>query len=350
MLGDVASRSPALLVVLLVMFAALAACGSAPAGTGGTAVARSTGVKLTRVGTFSSPVYVAQAPGDARRLFVVEQGGKVRVVRDGHVLPAPFLDLTRLVVSGGEQGLLSIAFAPDYATSGRFYVDYTDANGQHPCRRVPARLRAGPREPAQSARLVLFQRQPRAEPQRRAAAVRARRLSVHRRSATAARRATRTGGSATARTSATLLGKILRIDPRRTAATASPPSNPFVGRRRRRGRDLRLRPAQPVALLVRPRDRRPGRSATSARTRSRRSTSARRVRRAASTSAGACLRATRRRGPVAAHRTGDVKPVLRVHARRRRVLDHRRLRRARPAAAGARRPLRVRRLLRRRAC
>jgi len=116
-------------------------------------------VKLTRIGTFSSPTYVAQAPGDARRLFVVQQGGAIRVLRDGRLLRAPFLDITRLVKSGGEQGLLSMAFAPDYATSGRFYVYYTDVNGN--VRVVGYRRGSSPdRANAGSARLVLFQRHP----------------------------------------------------------------------------------------------------------------------------------------------------------------------------------------------
>ncbi len=84
--------------------------------------------RLDLVGRFDSPVYVTAPPGDDR-LFVVEQPGRVKVVRDGRTLPAPFLDIARDVRSGGEQGLLSVAFAPDYARSGRFYVDYTDRSG-----------------------------------------------------------------------------------------------------------------------------------------------------------------------------------------------------------------------------
>src|SRR4051794_28483125 len=82
--------------------------------------------KLTPVGTFSSPVYVTAPPGDNSRLFVVEQGGTIRVIKDGVTLSNPFLDITSRVLSGGERGLLSMAFAPDYATSGRFYVYYTN--------------------------------------------------------------------------------------------------------------------------------------------------------------------------------------------------------------------------------
>jgi glucose/arabinose dehydrogenase len=81
-------------------------------------------VRLVPVGTFASPMYVPAPPGDAHRVFVVERGGTVRVVRDGVVLPGAFLDLGALPVDG-ERGLLSMAFPPDYATSGLFYVDFT---------------------------------------------------------------------------------------------------------------------------------------------------------------------------------------------------------------------------------
>jgi len=81
--------------------------------------------KLVPVGSFISPVYVASPPGDRRRLFVVEQPGRIRIVKDGVALAAPFLDIRSLVSFGGERGLLGIAFPPDYGTSGRFYVYYT---------------------------------------------------------------------------------------------------------------------------------------------------------------------------------------------------------------------------------
>ncbi|MFL5821460.1 MAG: PQQ-dependent sugar dehydrogenase [Solirubrobacteraceae bacterium] len=83
-------------------------------------------LQLVKVGSFDQPDYVTAPPGDRRRLFVVERTGRIRVLRDGRPLAAPFLDLSPVVnYSGGEQGLLSMAFAPDYAKSGRFYVDYT---------------------------------------------------------------------------------------------------------------------------------------------------------------------------------------------------------------------------------
>jgi glucose/arabinose dehydrogenase len=87
-------------------------------------------ISLTRVAEgFSSPLYVTNAGDDSGRLFVVEQTGKVRVVRDGKIVSGAFLDVSSLISTGGERGLLGLAFAPDYKTSGRFYVDYTDANG-----------------------------------------------------------------------------------------------------------------------------------------------------------------------------------------------------------------------------
>jgi glucose/arabinose dehydrogenase len=81
--------------------------------------------ELRLIGNFSSPVYVTAPPGDGARVFVVEQPGRIRVVRDGSALSTAFLDITGPVLDGGERGLLSMAFAPDYAVSGLFYVYYT---------------------------------------------------------------------------------------------------------------------------------------------------------------------------------------------------------------------------------
>ena len=90
------------------------------------------GVKATPVGAvgdFNAPTYMAAPPGDTHRLFVVQQGGQIALVKDGSVLAQPFLDISSEVhYVGGEQGLLSMAFAPDYATSHRFYVYYTDTH------------------------------------------------------------------------------------------------------------------------------------------------------------------------------------------------------------------------------
>jgi glucose/arabinose dehydrogenase len=78
---------------------------------------------------FSLPVAIAQDPTDRNVQFVVEQGGRIRTVRFGSVAAADFLDLTAAVQSGGEQGLLGLAFAPDYATSRRFFVNFTNRQG-----------------------------------------------------------------------------------------------------------------------------------------------------------------------------------------------------------------------------
>lgn len=167
-----------LLATLLAVGVSLTACGDTPAvqtrtgpatisgdrgSTSGTDAgqAAARGYKLTRIGRFDGPVYVTQAPGDASRLFVVEQPGRIVVVRRGRTLKTPFLDLTDRVKSGGEQGLLSVAFAPDYQRSGRFYVDYTDRNGN--TRVVEFRRGSSPdRANRGSARQLLFQRQPEA--------------------------------------------------------------------------------------------------------------------------------------------------------------------------------------------
>jgi len=78
---------------------------------------------------FSSPVAFVQDSTNNSRQFVVQQGGRIRVVENGSVLPADFLNLTGSITSGGERGLLGMALSPDYATSGRFYVNFTDLAG-----------------------------------------------------------------------------------------------------------------------------------------------------------------------------------------------------------------------------
>ena len=79
-------------------------------------------------GSFAGPLLLTAPPGDDR-LFVMEQGGLVRIIDGGQVLPEPFIDLSGPVLSGGEQGLLGLAFHPDYSENGLFYVDYTNNSG-----------------------------------------------------------------------------------------------------------------------------------------------------------------------------------------------------------------------------
>ena len=99
------------------------ACG---AGAGGQ---QATGSRLVKVvGGLSSPVHVAAPRSEPGRLYVVEQAGRIVVVERRRVVRT-FLDIRNLVRSGGEQGLLSVAFHPSYAKNHRFYVDYTDVAG-----------------------------------------------------------------------------------------------------------------------------------------------------------------------------------------------------------------------------
>jgi len=75
---------------------------------------------------FERPVYLAQPDDGADRLFVVEQPGRIRIIANGQLLESPFLDMTSLVLStGNEQGLFSMAFHPNYRSNGLFFVDYT---------------------------------------------------------------------------------------------------------------------------------------------------------------------------------------------------------------------------------
>ncbi len=84
------------------------------------------------VGGFTSPLDLQEPADGSGRLFVVEQGGRVRIIQsDGQLVPAPFIDIATRpgFTSGGETGLLGLAFHPNYAANGRFYVNYTRYSG-----------------------------------------------------------------------------------------------------------------------------------------------------------------------------------------------------------------------------
>ncbi|MEA2465935.1 MAG: hypothetical protein QOJ57_61 [Thermoleophilaceae bacterium] len=131
------ARASVAFVACFVLLAGCGGCGSGdsrPAGTSaanpaGPEVNAARGVRLKRIGTFSSPIFVTAPPGDRTRLFVVERAGTIRVVRNGKKLATPFLDVSSNVRTDSERGLLSMAFAPDYARSGLFYVYFTDKTG-----------------------------------------------------------------------------------------------------------------------------------------------------------------------------------------------------------------------------
>jgi glucose/arabinose dehydrogenase len=241
----------AALLVAAATVGALGACGSDSAG--GTSAAQDPaatstsdgspasgraaaprGVRLVKVGDFSNPLYVTAPPHDRRRIFVVEQAGRIMVVRGGRKLPQPFLDIRSLVLSGGEQGLLSVAFPPDYARSGLFYVYYTEKSGTESIWEYHRATedRADP----SGARLVLRMEDP--EPNHNGG------LMIFGPDGLMYVGTGDGGGGndqhgtrGNAQSLGSLLGKILRIDPRRSGGRPYrvPSSNPFVGRAGARG-------------------------------------------------------------------------------------------------------------------
>jgi len=115
-------------------------------------------VQLQRVATgLTQPLYAVHAGDGSRRLFVVEQSGVVRILRDGRLLPAPFLDIRRRVIAGGELGLLSVAFHPRYASNGRFFVNYTSNLGNLRTVIAEYRVSAGNPDVADSTERVLLE-------------------------------------------------------------------------------------------------------------------------------------------------------------------------------------------------
>jgi len=89
-----------------------------------------TEITTTRVASgLSSPVFVTSPSGDMQRVFIVEQPGRIMILKNGEVLPAPFMDISERVSFGGERGLLGLAFHPDYDNNDYFYVNYTNNSG-----------------------------------------------------------------------------------------------------------------------------------------------------------------------------------------------------------------------------
>lgn len=221
-------RRPALASIALSALAliALPACGSAQQHPGTASKAKHAHLALKRIGSFDEPTYVAAAPGFPTLLFVVEQRGEVAVLHRGKQLRHPFLDIRGLVGAGGERGLLSIAFPPDYRQSGRLYVYYTDRAGNIRLdefrRRSPTRANLGSR------RTVIEIAHP---------------VNANHNGGQLQFLGdllyfgTGDGGSAgdppnNAQNKESLLGKLLRIDPRPSGGQpySVPPDNPFVGK------------------------------------------------------------------------------------------------------------------------
>jgi glucose/arabinose dehydrogenase len=221
-----ASSASFLIAVLLAL--ALPACGSAEQSQRPAASASNAGgIALKKIGQFDHPVYVTGAPGFPKLLFVVEQPGRVAVLRGGQRLAHPFLDLRDSVgYDGAERGMLSIAFPPDYATSGSFYVYYNDKAGNI---RIDEFKRASATRAAPgSQREVIGIPHPENANHNGGQMQFLGNLLYF---------GTGDGGSAgdppnNAQNKDVLLGKLVRIDPRPSGGRpySVPPSNPFVGK------------------------------------------------------------------------------------------------------------------------
>jgi glucose/arabinose dehydrogenase len=202
-------------------FAALAAAAAPPALT-----------VQPFVSGLAAPLELAHANDGSGRLYVLEQAGRVRLIRNGHLVRTPFLDITARVLSGGEEGLLGIAFHPSYAANGRFYVYYTrprpgDAGGDEIVIERFLRSAANPdvADPASGSILLVIE-----HPQ----------FGNHQSGKLAfgpdgylyASVGDGGGGGDPFRTGQDLTqlrGKILRLDVDGAAPYAIPPTNPFLG-------------------------------------------------------------------------------------------------------------------------
>ena len=226
---------PAALLAALACAISLSACGSSsarelPAVTSSAAAAPAAGgVKLVSVGKFNMPLYVTAPPKDLRRVMVVQQGGRISVVRDGKTLSKPFLDISSRVTAGGEQGLLGLAFAPNYAKSGLFYVYFTRRDGKQEVAEL--RRATSDRANAGSIRSVLVMDDPEANHNGGQLNFGPDGL-LYIGTGDGGGGGDQHGTIGNAQNLGSLLGKILRINPRRSGSKAYsvPASNPFVGR------------------------------------------------------------------------------------------------------------------------
>ena len=210
-------------LALLALALAPAACAAPPADGAWQA---SEGLRATVVAEgLDAPLFVTAPAGDPR-LFVVEQGGRIRVVKNGKLLAAPFLDVSGRIAAGGERGLLGLAFHPGYATNGFFFVNFTDRDGDTHVERFRVGTDPDRADPA-SALLVIKVDQP---------------YSNHNGGMIAFAPDSKLwigmgdGGSGgdpqgNGQNRRALLGKMLRLDVDRATPFAIPPDNPFANGR-----------------------------------------------------------------------------------------------------------------------
>lgn len=177
----------------------------------------------------SNPVDLTAAPGDTSRIFIVEKTGTIRILKGGQLLSRPFLDIRGEVSDGSEQGLLGLAFHPQYATNGKFYVDYTDRAGD--TRVLEYLVSSDPDSASATTRDILFVDQPYVNHNGGQIAFGTDGYLYI---------ALGDGGSGgdpqgNGQNLNVLLGKILRIDVNSGTPYAIPASNPFQGQAGRRG-------------------------------------------------------------------------------------------------------------------
>ena len=230
---------PTALIAALACAISLGACGSSAArelpntttdATSAAApAAAASGVKLVNVGKFKMPLYVTAPPKDLRRVMVVQQGGRISVVRDGEALSTPFLDVSSRVTAGGEQGLLGLAFAPHYAKSGLFYVYFTRRDGKQEV--AEFKRATSDRASISSYRSVLVMDDPEGNHNGGQLNFGPDGL-LYIGTGDGGGGGDQHGPRGNAQSLRSLLGKILRIDPRRSGSKAYrvPSSNPFVRR------------------------------------------------------------------------------------------------------------------------
>ncbi len=222
MRGSLGKKAPlAVLMLVGVMLAALgqtvaqAAAGDGRGGFGASSIAR-----------FKDPVYVHGPRGANGLVFVVEQAGVIRMIKDGHKLGGSFLNINRRVQSGGERGLLSVAFSPAYGKNRRFYVFYTDGKGDLVVREYRT-ARKNPRDAREGSGRTVLRIRHRFAPNHNGGQLQFgpdRKLYI----------STGDGGGGgdpkgNGQDKRSLLGKILRIDPRRKGKQpyTVPRDNPF---------------------------------------------------------------------------------------------------------------------------
>ena len=213
---------------------AVGACGGGAATgtaepTNAAQPAASGALRLHKVGTFERPLYVTAPPADKQRVFVVERAGVIKVVRSGKVAAQPFLDISGRVTSNGEQGLLGLAFAPDYATSGLFYVYFTTRDGRQALEEY--KRESPDRADASSARRVFTHSDPESNHNGGQLVFGPDKL-LYIGTGDGGGGGDQHGARGNAQNLRSPLGKILRINPRPSGGRAFsvPSSNPFAGK------------------------------------------------------------------------------------------------------------------------